>query len=176
MRTITYGAACSLDGFITGPDESIDWLHFSKDVEQIMAEYWANVDTVLMGRRTWDFAVRSAGGGDGGGGPVSGLHTYVFSRTLTDIDKPGVTLVRDNAAEFVRRLKNERGKDICMMGGSDLAQSLFHQTTFAIWNWSIAARKARMWSGVLPQQPPMMLAPAWSSGTTPVTICAGVSS
>jgi hypothetical protein len=33
-----------------------------------------------------------------------------------------------------------------------------------------------MWSGVLPQQPPMMLAPAWSSGTTPATISAGVSS
>ena len=33
-----------------------------------------------------------------------------------------------------------------------------------------------MWSGVLPQQAPTMLAPASSSGTTPRTICSGVSS
>ncbi len=32
MRTVTYGAACSLDGFIADPDGTIDWLHFSDDV------------------------------------------------------------------------------------------------------------------------------------------------
>ena len=37
MRTVTYGAACSLDGFIAGPNGEIDWLHFSKDVQQITA-------------------------------------------------------------------------------------------------------------------------------------------
>ena len=123
MRTVTYGAACSFDGFITGPNESIDWLHYSKDVAQIMADYWATVDTILMGRRTWDFAVRSSAGADGGG-RVSGVTTYVFSRTLKSIDAPGVTLVRDDAADFVRQLKKQPGKDICLMGGSDFARTL----------------------------------------------------
>ncbi len=123
MRTVTYGAACSLDGFITGPNESIDWLHYSKDVAQIMTEYWADVDTILMGRRTWDFAVRSGAGSDGGG-RVSDIKTYVFSRTLGSIDAPGATLVRDDAADFVRRLKQQPGKNICLMGGSDFARTL----------------------------------------------------
>ena len=37
MRKVIYGGACSLDGFFTDRDGAIDWLHFSKDVEQIMA-------------------------------------------------------------------------------------------------------------------------------------------
>ena len=57
MRTITYGGAVSLDGFLAGLDGSIDWLHFSKDVQQVMTDYWKNVDTILMGRKTYAFAI-----------------------------------------------------------------------------------------------------------------------
>src|SRR2546430_16977721 len=71
MRTVTYGAACSLDGFIAGSSGEIDWLHFSLDVNEIMREYWKSIDTILMGRKTWDFAV-SQGGGGGGGRPSGG--------------------------------------------------------------------------------------------------------
>ena len=52
MRTVTYGAACSLDGFIAPADGSMDWLHFSRDVQEFMKTYWASIDTILMGRKT----------------------------------------------------------------------------------------------------------------------------
>jgi len=119
MRKVTYGAACSLDGFITGANGSIDWLHFSPDVQKIMADYWKNVDTLLMGRKTWDFAAQQKGGGATGG-----VHSYVFSRTLDKISRKGVTLVKDDAGEFVRSLKERDGKDICVLGGGDFARSL----------------------------------------------------
>lgn len=119
MRTVTYGAACSLDGFITGKDEDVGWLHQSSDVNEIMRDYWKSVDTILMGRKTWEFAVRMGGGGS------SKIRTYVFSRTMKSIDGKGVELVRDDAGGFVRDLKTRPGKGICMMGGSDLAASLF---------------------------------------------------
>ena len=66
MRTVTYGAACSLDGFISSADDSMDWLHFSQDVQDVMSKYWPTIDTMLMGRKTWDVAVAngSSGGGD----------------------------------------------------------------------------------------------------------------
>ena len=37
MRTVIYGGACSLDGFVAGPGGAMDWLHFSKDVQAVMA-------------------------------------------------------------------------------------------------------------------------------------------
>jgi len=123
MRTVTYGAACSLDGFIAPSDGSMDWLHFSRDVQEYMATYWASIDTMLMGRKTWEVAVGQAGGAGGGGG-MKGITTYVFSRTLDRVGH-GAQLVREDAGEFVRRLKEQPGKGICVMGGGELAQSLF---------------------------------------------------
>ncbi|MBW3655732.1 MAG: dihydrofolate reductase family protein [Gemmatimonadetes bacterium] len=117
MRLVTYGVACSLDGFIAGPDNSMDWLHFSKDAQEFMAGFMASVDTLLMGRKTWE--VSAALGGD-----MGGIKTYVFSTTLGQIDHPAVELVSSDAGEFVRRMKDEDGKGSCVMGGGELACSL----------------------------------------------------
>jgi dihydrofolate reductase len=51
--------------------------------------------------------------------------SYVFSRTLKAIPEGGATLVSDDAVGFVRDLKQRDGKDICLMGGGELAKSLF---------------------------------------------------
>ncbi len=118
MRKLTYSAAVSLDGYIAGPNEAIDWIRFGKDTEALMAEAWKGVDTILMGRRTFEFAQRS-GGGDASGG----MRTYVFSTTLADVPK-GAELVRSDAAGFVRTLKAKDGGNIWLMGGGGLAASL----------------------------------------------------
>lgn len=138
MRTITYGGAVSLDGFLTGPDEAMDWLHFSKDVQAITTAFWKDIDAILMGRKTYEFgrrmrgATRAATTSDRPSpkhkkkpSVSGGMRTYVFSRTLVSLDDdPGVELVRDDAVDFVGRLKREPGRDICLMGGGELAQAL----------------------------------------------------
>lgn len=128
MRIVTYGGAVSLDGYLAGPDGAVDWLHFSKDVQQIMTDYWKDVDAILMGRKTWAVAAAQAPRSrrKPGGKPRKepAMRTYVFSRTLAPIDRPGVELVRDDAAGFVRDLKQRPGKGICLMGGGEFAQSL----------------------------------------------------
>jgi dihydrofolate reductase len=131
MRTVTYGGAVSLDGFLAGTNGSIDWLHYSKDVQQVMTDYWRDVDAVLMGRKTYEVSVAqrpsSAKKPPKAKGPkrkVPVVHTYVFSRTIEGLDDPGAELVRGDAAEFVRDLKRRPGKNICLMGGGELAQSL----------------------------------------------------
>jgi dihydrofolate reductase len=126
MRTVTYGAACSLDGFIMGPDNSMDWLHYSKDVSEVMAEYFKTIDTILFGRKTWEFAqAMAAQGSQPPDDAFSGIQSYVFSRTLESLPDPRAHLVRDDAAEFVRTLKKQPGRGICVMGGGELARSLF---------------------------------------------------
>lgn len=126
MRTVTYGAACSLDGFIAGSDGAIDWLHFSRDVENVMAQYWSTVDAVLMGRKTWQVAAAHAAvdGATSGGSGIPDVARYLFSRTLREAPA-GVELVASDAGGYVQRLKRQPGKGICLMGGGELASSLF---------------------------------------------------
>lgn len=121
MRKVTFGGACSLDNFIARKDDAVDWLLWSKEAGEIMQDYWKTIDTIVMGRRTYEVAVRS-GGSKGG---YSGVKTYVFSRTLKKKNNKKLMFVSEDAASFVRRLKEEEGKDICVMGGGVLAKSLF---------------------------------------------------
>ena len=123
MRKVTYGGANSLDNYIARKDDSFDWLMFSKEVGAMMADYWKTIDTILMGRRTYEVAMKNRGA-EGGASP--GMTTYVFSRTLDKTKAPeGVNIISEDAADFVRKLKKEKGKDICLMGGGILACSLF---------------------------------------------------
>lgn len=128
MRTVTYGGAVSLDGFLAGLDGALDWLHFSKDVQQITTDFWKDIDTVLMGRKTYAVATAMAPRrkkAKRAAKPTKEprVRTYVFSRTLDRLDDAGAVLVRD-AVPFVRDLKQQPGKNICLMGGGELAQSL----------------------------------------------------
>lgn len=121
MRKVTFGGANSLDNFIARKDDAVDWLLWSKEVNQLMEDFWKNIDTMVMGRKTWEVAARSGHGS----GSYPGIKTYVFSRTIKPSSDGPVTFVSEDAAEFVRRLKNEEGKEICVMGGGLLAKSLF---------------------------------------------------
>lgn len=119
MRKVTYGAAVSLDGFIAGHDDALDWLLWSDDASAISGASWKGVDTMLMGRKTYEFAARSGGGPAG----ASKIRTFIFSRTMAEAPK-GAELVRDDAAGFVRAMKAETGGDIILMGGGELAAAL----------------------------------------------------
>ena len=125
MRILTYGGAVSLDGFLACVNGAVDWMHFSKDVQQVMADYWKNVDTILMGRKTYAVSVaHNPKKSKSAKRTEATMRTFVFSRTLKEIDDPGVQLVTSDAVEFVQHLKQKPGKDICLMGGGELAQSL----------------------------------------------------
>ena len=131
MRIVTYGGAVSLDGFLAGAGDSIDWLHYSKDAQQIIADYWKGIDTVLWGRKTYDVSVAMSNGkrktskkSKRGSSKIPAVRNFVFSHTLKAIDDPNFELVTGNAVEFVRKLRQQPGKEICLMGGGELAQSL----------------------------------------------------
>jgi dihydrofolate reductase len=121
MRKITFGGANSLDNYIARPDHAVDWLLWGNEAAAVMADYWKTIDTILMGRKTYEVALRRGQGSDS----FTGVKTYVFSRTLDQGAHEGVTIVASDAAEFVRDLKQQDGRDICLMGGGELARPLF---------------------------------------------------
>jgi dihydrofolate reductase len=120
MRKVTFGVASSLDNFIARTDHAVDWLFWSEDVTSITKEFWETIDTVVMGRKTYEVALRG-----GGSAAYPGVKTYVCSRTLKAGPANGVEVVARDACEFVRGLKSQEGKGICCMGGGELAQALF---------------------------------------------------
>ena len=119
MRRVTFGGANSLDNFIARKNDDVDWLLWNKEVTAISREFWRTIDTVVMGRRTYELTAKS------GSGAYPGVKNYVFSRTLKKTSNSKVKLISTDAAEFVRQLKQQDGKGICVIGGGVLARSLF---------------------------------------------------
>lgn len=123
MRKVTFGGACSLDNYFAREDGGMDWLLWCDEVMEITSEYWPKVDCILMGRKTYEVAMEDLGGGENGNAD-KGITTYIFSRTLDPKSIKGAEVISENAGEFVRQLKAKEGKEICVMGGGELANSL----------------------------------------------------
>ncbi len=118
MRPVRYNVAASLDGYIAGPGGEFDWIPADPAVD--FAALFARVDTVLLGRRTYE-AVRQAGGSPW----PAGARVYVFSRTLRPADHPGVTVVAGEAGAAVAALRAEAGDgEIWLFGGGALFRDL----------------------------------------------------
>jgi dihydrofolate reductase len=118
MRRVLYSLACSLDGYIARLDESVDWLLDDQDYG--LTEFFASVGAAVMGRKTHDFMVTH------GQTSMPGIANYVFSRNPSPQKYEGVQWVSGDPVSLVNRLKAEEGKDIWLMGGSNLAQAFFN--------------------------------------------------
>ncbi len=113
MRRIRYIVAMSLDGYIAGPNGEADWIEADPEVD--FAALWAQFDTGLMGRRTYEAAAKRLGEA-----AFAGITTIVFSRTMKQIDYPKVTVVSELNPGWVKELKARSGKDIWLFGGGEL--------------------------------------------------------
>ena len=120
MRKVIFHAANSLDNFIARKDGAIDWILSGEEVASEMTELWKDIDTVVIGRKTYEPVLKS-----GTSFPTfPGVKNYVLSRTLQESSDKNVEIIQEDAAEFVRRLKHQEGKDIFVMGGGLLAKTL----------------------------------------------------
>jgi dihydrofolate reductase len=107
----------SLDAFIAGPNGEYDWIPSDETIN--FPAFLKKIDTVLIGRKTFEVAVRED---PSAANPK--MRTFVFSRTLKPADYPGVRIVTDNASFVVSSLRAETGKDIWLMGGGELFRTL----------------------------------------------------
>lgn len=124
MRKVTFGGACSLDNFIARSDDAVDWLMWCDEAGKVMKEYWAKIDTIVMGRKTYEVAIGGESPDKGTRGPYGNIKTYVFSRTLKPEKTGEVEIISEDPGEFVKNLKQQDGKEICVMGGGELGRSL----------------------------------------------------
>src|SRR5438552_4807796 len=143
MRKVTLGLANSLDNYIARKDGGSDWLHWSKEVAEISANFMKTVDAILIGRKTYEVMLAF------GQTSYPGAKNYVFSRSKKRAEKlmksqpikksaitkkmtpakeasdKNVEVISGDAVEFVKKLKRKQGKGIVVFGGGELAKSLF---------------------------------------------------
>lgn len=118
MRPVRYNVAASLDGYIAGPAGEFDWIPMDPAVD--FEAIFARIDTVLLGRHSWELAQRSEGEMW-----KPGTRVYVASRTLRPEDHPGVTVVADGMGAVVASLRAEEGDgEIWLFGGGELFRAL----------------------------------------------------
>ena len=117
MREVLYRVASSLDGYIAGPRGEVDWIVQDPAVD--FAKVYGGVDTVLLGRRTYELTRQP-------GAPAwpPDWQVYVFSRTLRPEQHPGVTVVGAEAVARVATLRAAAGRQIWLFGGGSLFRSL----------------------------------------------------
>jgi dihydrofolate reductase len=118
-RKVRYVVAASLDGYIAGPNGEYDWIPMDPEVD--FGALYAQFDTVLMGRHSYELMLRT------GEAWTPGMETFVFSRTLAPADHPKVRIVSEGYVPLVNRLRSEatpESKDIWLFGGGSLFASL----------------------------------------------------
>jgi dihydrofolate reductase len=112
MRKVVLFIASSLDGYIARPSGDIDWLFTDQDYGY--SEFFASVDTVLLGRKTYEQVLTF------GEYPYQGVKSYVFTKNPLFQAEKNVELVTEDTKKFVDNLRQADGKNIWLVGGSQL--------------------------------------------------------
>ncbi|WP_203340649.1 dihydrofolate reductase family protein [Planococcus beijingensis] len=135
-RKVVCYIAESLDGYIATEDDSLEWL-FKSEVEgggdAGYAEFMENIDTVIMGRRTYDWVMEA----ENGNYPYQELTSYVFTSS-TPQENSNVIFTNQEIPSFLEDLRKKPGKDIWVIGGSKLLHEFIKEDLVDEWIISIA--------------------------------------
>lgn len=124
-RKIIVYIATSADGYIARLDGDVTWLNRRpRTVDYGMRAFYPTIDTILLGRKTYDWALDYYKKEGRKGGMFDTKRTnYVFSRRPPKRAAPGVEFVSEPVKAFAQRLHTTPGKHIWMMGGAELIAS-----------------------------------------------------
>src|SRR5690606_25010420 len=122
MRKLSLFIATSLDGYIAKPNDDLSFLKIvEKEGEDYgYTEFTANIDTIILGRKTYDYVVKEIGSSHYDNGERD---VYVISRT----ERPQVgrtTFYTGSLSDLVHQLKSEPGKNIYCDGGAEIINEL----------------------------------------------------
>ena len=130
MRRVTVFNLMTLDGYIAGQGGDISWHNVDEEFQELANAASNSGNTLLFGRVTYELmasfwptpeAIRTD--------PIVAVgmnksEKIVFSRTLQKADWNNTRLVKDDMLAEVRRLKQQSGKDLTILGSGSIVSQL----------------------------------------------------
>jgi dihydrofolate reductase len=116
-RKIVVNIATSADGYVARPDGDLEWLTSRPAPKGFygMGKFMQSIDAKVLGRKTYEVSVQLGAKFD---------RHYVFSRQPSPVSVPvGVEFINGDIRAFAKRLKQQTGKNIWLMGGGDIIAS-----------------------------------------------------
>ncbi len=130
MSQLTVFNLVTLDGYFAGPGGDISWHNVDPEFQELAEAASNSGNTLLFGRVTYELMARYWPTPEGiKDDPVvargmNSAEKIVFSRTLDKVDWGETRLVKDDPVAEVRRLKEESGKDLTVLGSGSLVAQL----------------------------------------------------
>ena len=122
-RKLVLFIASSLDGYIATKEESLEWLfQVEGEGDNGFSEFYDTVDTILMGKRTYDWVMNQ----ELSEFPYKNKACYVFTRSHSE-NTEDVTFVNGDVTNLVNKLKSQEGKNIWIVGGGELLHSFLQE-------------------------------------------------
>lgn len=125
-RKIILYIATSIDGFIADSKGGIDWLGAGGEATEVDTSYedfYGSVDTVVMGRTTYDQVVNELAPGNY---PYADVDSYVLTSRPTE-NSEKIVFTSKEVTQLVEELKMEEGGNIWIVGGSSVVMPLMKE-------------------------------------------------
>jgi dihydrofolate reductase len=130
MRKLTVFNLVTLDGYFAGQGGDISWHNVDDEFQELAKEASNSGNTLLFGRVTYELmagywptpeAIKND--------PIvaRGMNSatkIVFSRTLNKVDWNNTRLVKNDMPSEIRKLKQESGKDLTVLGSGSIVSQL----------------------------------------------------
>src|SRR5205807_5721404 len=134
MRKIITTTWITLDGFIAGPNEEMDWVIVDDEMGQYEDDVVSAADTLLLGRVTyqsfagsWPYVPDNPAAEPGEkeyARKLNAMRKIVFSKTLPTVEGNNSSLLKEVLPEEITKLKQEPGRDMLIYGSASIVQTL----------------------------------------------------
>ena len=133
MRKLKLQVQMSIDGYMAGPENEMEWLEWEWDDElkKYITEITDPVDCILLGRKLaegfidyWSSNAEDPDSMEEGASKMNDTPKIVFTKTIFKSEWQRTKLESGDIVEEVTRLKNQDGKDMIVYGGSTFVRTL----------------------------------------------------
>jgi dihydrofolate reductase len=137
MRKLIFFMHTSLDGFVAGPNGEMRWINVDDEIFDFVGTMTDEADAALYGRVTYEMmqSYWPTAGDDPNASKHDKVHSawynkvakIVLSKTLSEKGLDNTTVISDNLADNINKIKQQEGKNILIFGSPGASHSLLSQ-------------------------------------------------